>query len=253
MKYWKALLAVYQFLMAAFILYVFVSPLAAVHNVRWLKFFCLFLILMPIAVLCSCNAIRLLRRKPFLVKFSSLGILSYISTVLMSMLIFYIFLIERPMLRQRPSPWTKIKIGQTAPDFTLKDVSGNAITLSNFQGKLVLVDFWGVWCGPCTKSLPQVQNLFENFETKGLMVIAIHASLQSEKIASFLSTKGYTFTAGIDPGNISKDYGVLAIPTYFLINRSGVIIWGPAQSPPAEEYIQSVISDRAASDVNRTP
>jgi len=81
------------------------------------------------------------------------------------------------------------------------------------QGKVVLLDFWGVWCGPCVKKLPATQALYEKYQDEGLVVLGIHSAQQSDDLESFLDAKELTFPIVVDTGKTAESYGVEAWPT----------------------------------------
>ncbi|MFQ6036923.1 MAG: peroxiredoxin family protein, partial [Sedimentisphaerales bacterium] len=138
---------------------------------------------------------------------------------------------------------SSLQAGQMVPDFNLTDQFGNMISLSKLRGKIVLLDFWGVWCGPCRRKLPHTQKIHEQFKDKGLVVIGIHSAFRTEKTAEFIRENNYTFLTGIDTGNTAKDYGVTGWPTYYLIDRQGRLVWGAKHSPPPEKLIESLLKE----------
>ena len=76
-------------------------------------------------------------------------------------------------------------VGQAAPDFTLKDLNGNRVGLSDFKGKVVVLNFWATWCGPCREEIPHMDALYQKYKDQGLAVIGINAERNHEKVAEF--------------------------------------------------------------------
>jgi thiol-disulfide isomerase/thioredoxin len=104
------------------------------------------------------------------------------------------------------------------------------VKLSDQRGKIVLLDFWATWCGPCRASLPHVQELSESesWAAEGLVVWAVNAGESADKVSDFLGNNQYTFTALLDPeGTAMSEYGVHGIPMTVLIGRSGRVenVW----------------------------
>ncbi len=125
---------------------------------------------------------------------------------------------------------------ERAPDFNLKRLggSGAAVRLSDRKGKLVLLDFWTSWCGPCMRALPETQKLYDKYKSKGLEVYGVNIEGDEAKAASTAMTLGLGFpTLMAEPDSSGRfnwnakqvaDYRVDAIPVTFLIDASGVIV-----------------------------
>jgi len=251
----KILLGFYQgalviFSLLAFIMFIhaYFSPVVYVPY-NWPNMLA-FLLVGPTIVFCSCSAIKLLLpARNIFAKWKSLTQISIVFTILWTLLFgYFIFIFQRGIVNhgspQHPiSKPTSLRIGQMAPDFSVKDQFGQTISLSQLKGKVVLLDFWGVWCGPCRERLPHTQRIHENFKDKGLVVIGIHSAFRTEQTADFIAEHNYTFPIGIDTGHIAKDYVVTGWPTYYLIGKEGQLAWGPKHSLPSEKQIESLLKD----------
>lgn len=113
--------------------------------------------------------------------------------------------------------------GELAPYFTLKSINGEEISLSDFRGKKVFLNFWATWCGPCRLEMPDIQRLHE--EQPGVQVLTVNLQEEKGKEISFLFTNAYTFPALLDPeGEVSSKYIIMGIPTTYFIDENGVII-----------------------------
>jgi peroxiredoxin/outer membrane lipoprotein-sorting protein len=123
-----------------------------------------------------------------------------------------------------PTPNTKTLLGMSAPDFTLKDTNGNAVTLSALKGKVVIVDFWASWCGPCQAQMPELEKMHRELSAQGLLVLGLDVGEDSERVTQFAKQKDYTFTLllGAEP-DITEKYFVDGYPTTFLVDRQGRI------------------------------
>ncbi len=117
--------------------------------------------------------------------------------------------------------------GKAAPKFSLKTTDGKTITNDSFKGKLVLLDFWASWCGPCKKATPTMEALHKKHSKAGLAVVGVN-SLEDEpgpKEARDYKAKGkYTFTFAYDGDKVAKAFGVSGIPQFVLIDRKGRVI-----------------------------
>jgi thiol-disulfide isomerase/thioredoxin len=112
-----------------------------------------------------------------------------------------------------------------APDFTLPDLEGRAVSLKDHAGKVVLIDFWATWCAPCRKELPMFQALQNQFRDRGFEVIGISLDEESEKVVPpFIKTVGINYTNLLGDDDIAELYGPIAgIPTFVLVDRDGKI------------------------------
>lgn len=124
------------------------------------------------------------------------------------------------------------KKGEKAPDFEISSPSGKSISLSKLKGKVVLVDFWASWCGPCRKENPNVVQAFEKYNKskfkigKGFEVLSVSLDSKKEAWIGAIEQDGLIWkNHGIDDkGEVSKLYGVASIPTAFLIDGEGTIV-----------------------------
>ncbi|MEW6739417.1 MAG: peroxiredoxin family protein [Nitrospirota bacterium] len=114
----------------------------------------------------------------------------------------------------------------SAPDFTLNDINGKKVNLSEFRGKAVLLNFWATWCGPCRAEMPSLNNLYNEYKDKGLVVLAVSVDASEKPVKSFARELKLTFPVLMDKDKaVSFDeYAVLGLPTTFLIDRNGVVI-----------------------------
>lgn len=115
---------------------------------------------------------------------------------------------------------------QKAPEFCLEDLEGKAIELKTFKGKVILLNFWATWCGPCKEEMPSMETLYQRFDKKDFALLGVSVDFEArEEVRRFIGKKGYTFPILLDPkGKVLDLYGVKAIPSSFLINKRGVIL-----------------------------
>ena len=98
-------------------------------------------------------------------------------------------------------------------------------TLSALKGKVVFLNFWATWCGPCRDEMPSMEVLYNRFKDKGLEILAVNCEEGQEDVIAFMTNYGLTFPALLDEdGKVNGAYGIQAIPTTFLIDRDGRII-----------------------------
>ena len=112
-----------------------------------------------------------------------------------------------------------------APDFTITDLEGNSLTLSDFKGKVIILNFWATWCPPCRMEIPDFIELYENYKDEGLLIIGISLDGgDSRKVKQFSEKLKINYPIGLGDVNVTRDYGgIRAIPTTFIIDREGNI------------------------------
>ncbi len=126
------------------------------------------------------------------------------------------------------------KEGNIAPDFEVRLLSGETSKLSDYKGKIVLLNFWATWCGPCQIEMPDFQKLHEEYG-ENLVILAIDLGEQESEVNEFIEAKGYTFDIGIDEMAEIK-YPILAFPTTFLLNKDGRIDYFGEGVPSNDVY-----------------
>ncbi|MCK4224276.1 MAG: TlpA family protein disulfide reductase [candidate division Zixibacteria bacterium] len=117
--------------------------------------------------------------------------------------------------------------GFLAPNFTLPDLGGTQISLGDFKGKVVLLNFWATWCAPCKMEIPSLERLYQLRKDKGFEILAVSVDRTSlSKVASFVADYQMSFPVLADQrGEVGRRYWAKAIPTSFLLDKKGVIRW----------------------------
>jgi len=111
-----------------------------------------------------------------------------------------------------------------APDFTLKTLDGQEMTLSKLKGKVVLLDFWATWCAPCREAIPHLINLQKTYQAKGVEVIGMSVDRGDvETVRRFVKSMDIPYPIMLTPEEVSRNYGVTALPTTILIDKEGKI------------------------------
>jgi len=120
---------------------------------------------------------------------------------------------------------TRGEKGSLAPDFTVKTLDDHEISLSKLRGKVVLVDFWATWCGPCRESIPHLAQLYKTYQEKGFEVIGMSVDKGGAEAVSsvtrFVESMNIPYPVVMAPEDLANKYGVTGLPTSFLIDKEG--------------------------------
>jgi len=115
-------------------------------------------------------------------------------------------------------------VGMEAEDFQLTDLDGKPNSLSQYRGKIVLLNFWATWCKPCTTEMPAMQASFDRLRDQGFVVLAINELEDDAKVREHIKTYGHTFTVLMDPDNqVANQFGVYGLPVSVFIDQQGKV------------------------------
>lgn len=131
-----------------------------------------------------------------------------------------------------------------APAWNLKDVHGQPITSEQFKGKVVVVDFWATWCGPCRSEIPGYVDFQRKYGEKGLAIIGVSLDEAGPKVVEdFVKKFGVDYQIVMGDDAIQSAFGGMdAIPTTFLIDRAGQLRDKKVGAEPSEEYEKKIVS-----------
>jgi len=124
-----------------------------------------------------------------------------------------------------PGRGAPLNVGDTAHNFSLPDLEGRQVTLDEFQGKPVIINFWATWCPPCRLEMPEFQRAFEKFQEDDLVILAVNEAEQLEVVRSFFYDQmGYTYTPLLDEeSQVAEAYGAIGLPATFFVNAAGEV------------------------------
>jgi len=120
-----------------------------------------------------------------------------------------------------------LPIGSQAPDWELTSGEGKKVSLKSLRGKVVLLDFWATWCGPCRRAMPEVQKLHNRYKDKGVAVFGVNCGERSRRVdpAKFMKDKGYTYGQLLHGEIVARAYRIRGIPTFYVIDKKGKILF----------------------------
>ncbi len=143
---------------------------------------------------------------------------------------------------------TRPEIGFKAPDFTLKDVNDNNVSLSNLRGKPVFINFWASWCPPCQEEMPFIQQAYEKYKDKVIFLgVNVTAGDDKDKAVAFMKANDYEMPVLFDyDADATKEYRANSIPTSFFVDKNGVIkekSVGALTYSQLEAYLQEILGE----------
>jgi len=125
-----------------------------------------------------------------------------------------------------PSPFDlDMLVGQKAPEFSVKDINGNLVSISSLKGKVILLNFWATWCPPCAAEMPSMDRLYQSFKNRGLMIIGVSMDGSVSTVKSFIKKTPVSFIVVVDSKQIiSRSYKAFMSPLTFIIDKRGVVV-----------------------------
>jgi peroxiredoxin len=163
-----------------------------------------------------------------------------------------------------PTPWTRTAGGPAAAacpanakvanlDFTMKDMNGRDVKLADFKGKVILLDFWATWCGPCKYEIPGFVELQKRYGSRGLQVIGVSVDDTMDKLQPFARKYNinYPILQGLGHDDVQEAYGpIWGIPINFIISRDGKICAKHTGLPPTEgQPLEKAVRDAYEAEI----
>ncbi|MCL4426062.1 MAG: TlpA family protein disulfide reductase [Firmicutes bacterium] len=148
-------------------------------------------------------------------------VLGLTAAVVVSVVLLFLYL-WRPTSGEVKPTEVRPETGYLAPDFTLRDLEGKEVKLSESRGQVVLVNFWASWCPPCRAEIPEIEAYYQK---NGQKVVILGVDLQEDpaRVKSFARTMNMHYPILLDSGQVAKQYRVRVIPTTFVVSPRGVI------------------------------
>jgi len=150
---------------------------------------------------------------------------------------------NNPYLKYSP-----LRVGDSAPNFTLPGLDGKMVSLSDHRGHVVLVNIWATWCPPCVDEMPSMEKLYQELKNENFEILAISIDAFGEKaVAPFMKKYNLSFPALMDPdGTVKTLFQTTGVPESFIINQEGILIEkviGPRDwaTPPVVGFFRNLL------------
>jgi peroxiredoxin len=140
-----------------------------------------------------------------------------------------------------------VVVGDSAPDFSITADNGRTVSVSNFGGKLLVLNFWATWCPPCISEIPSLDQFQKLFASSGVVVLGVSVDKDEQVYKRFLSRAKVSFMTARDPGNkINAEYGTFKFPETYLINSDGKVVMKVINEtdwtdPKMLDYVKSLL------------
>lgn len=137
-----------------------------------------------------------------------------------------------------------------APDFTLVNPDGKKVSLKDFRGKVVFLNFWATWCEYCRDEMPSMQRLYQEFQGKGFEIVGVNVKDKRPDALAFVKKLRITYPIVLDSeGEVGLLYGAFGLPLSYLVDRKGTVLarlFGPADwySPGARQLIKALVEEK---------
>ena len=139
----------------------------------------------------------------------------------------------------------QVKVDQMAPEISLPDVKDNAINLSSLKGKVVLIDFWASWCGPCRAAIPNVIKLYDKYKAKGFEVFGVSIDSKKTDWLKAIANDKIKYTQVMDKDGwnsaVAEKYGVYSIPGTFLLDKTGKVVAVDLDGEELENKVKALL------------
>ncbi len=150
--------------------------------------------------------------------------------------------------RKKADPMSEL-IGEVVPNFSAADLDGKPISLQQYRGKVVLLDFWAVWCGPCLTEIPNVKRVYDTYRDRGFDIIGVNLDTDETRLRNYLKKNNISwrqiFSGRKWDSPLAKQYHIRSIPAPWLIARDGTLISREARGVKLERLVVEALKDKS--------
>jgi thiol-disulfide isomerase/thioredoxin len=143
----------------------------------------------------------------------------------------------------------KLAIGGAPVDFNVKSTDGKTLSPAAFKGKVLLIDFWATWCGPCIKEMPNVKQVYDKYHPKGFEIVGISLDQSRDRLDQYVKSNSIAWPQYFDGkwwnNDVAVRYGVKSIPTTILVDRSGKIRYKSLRGKQLENAVQQLLTEKS--------
>ena len=134
--------------------------------------------------------------------------------------------------------------GKPAPELALKEwINSKPLDLNALKGKIVVLDFWATWCGPCLSAVPHTNKMKKKYAKKGVVIIGVCNQRGAEKMAATVKKHGIEYPVAVDAGT-NASYKVSSYPDYYVIDRRGILRWADVANNDVEKAIEILLREQ---------
>jgi thiol-disulfide isomerase/thioredoxin len=142
----------------------------------------------------------------------------------------------------------KLAIGSEPVAFEVKSLKGERLSPAAFKGKVLLIDFWATWCGPCIQEMPNVKSVYNKYHAKGFEIVGISLDQQREKLDKYIESQGIEWPQYFDgkwwSNEVAVSYGVKSIPTTILVDKKGKIRFKSLRGKQLEAAVEQLLAEK---------
>ena len=143
----------------------------------------------------------------------------------------------------------KLAVGGEPVDFNVKSTDGKTLSPAAFKGKVLLIDFWATWCGPCVAEMPNVKNVYSKFHPQGFEIVGVSLDQSRDRLDQFLKSNQIVWPQYFDGkwwnNDVAVRYGIKSIPTTILVDKAGKIRYKSLRGKQLENAVQQLLAEKS--------